>query len=368
MQEFNLETYLNQGIENMIKGILKASLKNPKASLFFMQYAKDSRKAEEVRKIAAKRGEHVPAFLIASITTQCNLHCKGCYARANHSCFDGEREGMPRLLSAEKWKEIFAEAAELGIGFILLIGGEPFVRKDVLLAAGEQKNLLFPIFTNGTMITGEYLELLKKNRNLLPVLSIEGGEKTTDERRGKGVYHLLQYTMQKLEESGILYGASVTVHKENMEEVLSDDFITGLASKGCKAVIYVEYVPTTEESKTLALGEKERVVMAEHLSEIRARWNEMIFVSFPGDEKSSGGCLAAGRGFFHINAYGGAEPCPFSPYSDTSLTDIPLKEALKSPLFMKLQQNGELLEEHIGGCVLYEKGKQVKALLEGESV
>ena len=48
----------------------------------------------------------------------------------------------------------------------------------------------------------------------------------------------------------------------------------------------------------------------------RENMEDMIVVSFPGDEKSSGGCLAAGRGFFHINSHGGAEPCPFSPYSE----------------------------------------------------
>ena len=94
---------------------------------------------------------------------------------------------------------------------------------------------------------------------------------------------------------------------------------------------------------------------------------EMVFIAFPGDEKSSGGCLAAGRGFFHINAMGGAEPCPFSPYSDVSLKNMTLKEALKSPLFQKLQENGNLEKEHIGGCVLFEQEEQVKQLLKGES-
>lgn len=89
----------------------------------------------------------------------------------------------------------------------------------------------------------------------------------------------------------------------------------------------------------------------------------MVFVSFPGDEKSSGGCLAAGRGFFHINAAGGAEPCPFSPYSDTSLKTMSLKEALNSPLFVRLREEGHLEREHIGGCVLFEQENEVRRLL-----
>lgn len=368
MEKFNLENYLTVSIEHMIKNILKASLKNPAASVFFMQYAKHMRKAEEIRKEEERQGNHIPAFLIGSITTQCNLHCKGCYARANHSCFDGSSEGMPALLSAEKWGEIFEEAAGLGIGFCILIGGEPFIRKDVLLKAGQQKKMLFPIFTNGTIIDDAYLSLLKANRNLLPVLSIEGEQKTTDERRGNGVYEKLHVTMQNLKKAGIFYGASITVHKENLDEVLSDHFIDTLEESGCHAVFYVEYVPTTEESRKIVLEDKEREILMKRLAELRKEREEMMFLAFPGDEESSGGCLAAGRGFFHINAYGGAEPCPFSPYSDTNLKDLSLREALHSPLFVKLNENGNLLKEHIGGCVLYEQEDEVKALVKEEGV
>ena len=63
----------------------------------------------------------------------------------------------------------------------------------------------------------------------------------------------------------------------------------------------------------------------------------------------------------------GEEPCPFSPYSDTSLCNMTLREALHSPLFVKLNENGNLLKEHIGGCVLYEQEEQVKALVQGET-
>ena len=89
----------------------------------------------------------------------------------------------------------------------------------------------------------------------------------------------------------------------------------------------------------------------------------MVYISFPGDEKSSGGCVAAGRGFFHINSHGGAEPCPFSPYSDINVRDTSLQAAMKSPLFLALQEEGVLMEEHPGGCVLHEKRTQVESLL-----
>lgn len=243
------------------------------------KYALASKKATEKRRSAEEKGEHIPPFLIASITSSCNLHCAGCYSRANHACGDSAPADQ---MSADQWDAIFAEASDMGIGFIPLAGGE----------------------------------------------------ETTDSRRGKGVYQKLQESMRRMKESGILFGASVTVTTENMREVLSDAFITGMYEKGAKVIIYVEFVPVTEEAKRLA----------------------------------SGGCLAAGRGFFHINSHGGAEPCPFSPYSDISVKTVGLRGAIDPPLFRSIQEQDLLVEDHAGGCVLFERREQVEALMERAAV
>ena len=73
--------------------------------------------------------------------------------------------------------------------------------------------------------------------------------------------------------------------------------------------------------------------------------------------------MAAGRGFFHINSHGGAEPCPFSPYSDVNVRSSSLREAMRSPLFTALRDGKILLDDHTGGFVLYEKRELVESLL-----
>ena len=75
MQTFELEEYLSGGVENIIMGILKASVDNPKDSAFMVQYAAASRAARKLRQKAEAGGEHIPPFLIASISSLCNLHC-----------------------------------------------------------------------------------------------------------------------------------------------------------------------------------------------------------------------------------------------------------------------------------------------------
>jgi MoaA/NifB/PqqE/SkfB family radical SAM enzyme len=169
--------------------------------------------------------------------------------------------------------------------------------------------------------------------------------------------------MDKLQEKQIIFGASVTVTKDNLVEVTNDQFLNLLYEQGCKVVIYVEYVPIDEKTSDLALGDRERDYLNYRLSELRNVQDGMVFISFPGDEKTSGGCLAAGRGFFHINASGGAEPCPFSPYSDVSVRTEGIRKSLQSTLFCKLQSEEIILADHVGGCVLFEQKNQVETIL-----
>lgn len=357
---FDLAEYMNEGVENVVKGVIKASFTNRKETVFILKYALSSREAKKKREIFNRNGENVPAFLISSITSSCNLFCKGCYARANNAC--GE-EVKKDHLSSERWGQIFKEAKDLGISFILLAGGEPLMRKAVIEAAAQVKEIMFPIFTNGTMLQKEYIDLLDKNRNLVPILSIEGDKNQTDRRRGEGTYEVLMKVMDTLNKKGILYGVSVTVTTENVRTVASKAYFELLYNKGCRAMIFVEYVPVTELTKELAPTDIEREVLENEQQKLREHFEDAIFLSFPGDEKYSGGCLAAGRGFFHINVDGSAEPCPFSPYSDTNLKACTLREALKSPLFRKLEETGMLLGEHDGGCLLFQREEDVKKLV-----
>ena len=357
---FDLQNYLTAGVERIVSEAVKATLKNPKESVFMLRFAAASSAASKKRRKAEDNGEHIPPFIIASITSSCNLHCAGCYSRCNHATVDAE---PVKQLTDEEWQKVFDEAEELGISFILLAGGEPMLRRGVIEAAGRKPNILFPIFTNGTYLDERYLELFSNCRNLVPIMSIEGDRQRTDERRGKGIYDKLISNMDEIKKRGLIFGASVTVTTKNYKEVTSREFLDSLSERGCKAVIYVEYVPVSEESKDLAPTDTEREFMQAEIKRLRETRPEMVYVSFPGDEKSSGGCVAAGRGFFHINSHGGAEPCPFSPFSDINVRDSSLREAMDSPLFRTLRDEGYLLEDHDGGCILYEKRELIQQLI-----
>lgn len=363
MENFDIQEYLAKGAENIIKNAISATFRNPKESIFLAKFIKNSHKASKIRKEYSNDDLNIPAFLIASITSRCNLHCAGCYSRANDNCSD---EIAQNQLTADEWEDIFRQSKELGINFIVLAGGEPLIREDVILKACDFPEILFPVFTNGTLLNDFYFDLIDNNRNIVPILSIEGDEKLTDSRRGEGVYSQLIESMKHMKDNNLIFGASITVTSKNLDYAFSEEFISKLYDMGCKVLFFIEYVPVDVNAKDLAISDKQRDYLLNEINELRKSNPDMLFMSFPGDEKESGGCLAAGRGFFHINSHGGAEPCPASPYSDINVKETSILEALESDLFRSLRSNGLLMDHHEGGCVLFEHEKEVQELLNNE--
>ncbi len=352
--------YLSEGIEELIADVIKSSLKNPRETAFLVRYRGENIKNMQRRDAYESQGKHIPPFLICSITGDCNMHCKGCYARANGLCGQSDTQE----LTAAQWKSIFAQAAELGISFSLLAGGEPFMRADVLNEAAKIKSMIFPIFTNGTLLDKDAIDLLDKNRNLIPILSLEGSRDKTDERRGTGTYDAQLGVMRMLKKRGILFGTSLTVTTENADELTSKPFLDALHDYGCRLAFFISFVPIEKGTEHLAQNEGERLAFEQTLEDLRSQYETLIFLSFPGDEQHMGGCLAGGRGFLHINPQGDAEACPFSPYSDRSLLNHTLLEVLDSPFFKRLREEGLVGGEHDGGCALFQHEAQVRALLE----
>ncbi len=352
----DLGGFLDRGIRELGKDALRMVARRPALILGMKRLADGLAAAEAKRNRAKGSGLDVPPFMIASITKICNLGCAGCYDAANSASRCTED------LPAVTWGRVFAEAAGLGVAFMLLAGGEPLERQDVLDEAARRSGIVFPVFTNGLLIDGKAARFFARNRNMIPIVSLEGGRQATDARRGPGVFDKVMEAMELLSREGVFFGTSLTMTRANIEEAASQGFIGMLRSKGVGAFIYVEYVPVDGKGEDLAFGKEERKTLASALDGLREGVGG-IHISFPGDEEAMGGCLAAGRGFVHINHSGGLEPCPFSPVSDVSLKDMSLKEALGSPFLKRLRESGLMGMEHLGGCSLWNGRERVRELL-----
>jgi len=359
----DLAGYMSNSIRNIMTKAYKNVLANPREAKFAFKMQRLFEKSEKLRrKIKDADNLDVPPFLISSISTTCNLHCKGCYARSNGIAEDKEDE-RKKTLTPGQWRDIFNEAASIGINFSLLAGGEPMMRRDILEEVAKVKDMIFPVFTNGTLIGPSYMDFLSDHLNIVPIISIEGTDKGTDERRGKGIFRRALQSMEQLRNEDLFFGTSITVTTENLNMVTSAEFIDQIRSYGCKIVFFIEYVPIEPGTEHLAFNDDHVAKMESLLEERRSEYNDIIFLSFPGDEKALGGCLASGRGFFHIGPDGSAEPCPFSPFSDCNVAETGLRKALQSPLFRKIRAAEALGWEHTGGCTLYEHREEIEKMI-----
>lgn len=307
---------------------------------------------------------HVPRFLFITINSQCNLRCAGCYARATDACGDiCVGKPAPNELTREQWDRIFSEAEQLGISPIMVLGGETFLRMEILETAAKHERLLFAVFTNGTLIDNERLAFLDAHRNIIPLISIEGNFDDTDKRRGKGVSKKIDQAMTLFRQKDILFGASITTTTKNVTHTTQPSFVKSLQSKGCGIVYYLEYIPMEKGTEDLVLNAEKVKELGMTTQQLRKQFPDMIIYSAQGDENKLGGCQGAGRGFFHINASGGAEPCPFSPYSAVSLKDHSILEALESDFFKGVRNLNNI---HAGkcedGCTLHIHRDEVEKL------
>ena len=181
-----------------------------------------------------RHGFAPPFFLVLSPTMRSNLNCDGCYA------YKYDKGGE---LNTGEIHRLLEEAKGMGIYFITISGGEPFIRQDLLDIFKAHPDMFFQVFTNGTLIDERMAGTLSELGNVLPAISVDGWEKETDARRGPGVFQKILAAMARLKEEGVLFGFSATATRQNNELVIRDEFVNFLAEQGCFIGWYFNYIP-----------------------------------------------------------------------------------------------------------------------------
>lgn len=344
----------NDNVITGYKDMLLSHLHDPRMTGFLLRTILRFGTARLKREAWAKRGVRVPPMLIYSITKACNLNCKGCYAKALHTSTKSD-------LSPEKFAALVDEADRIGVSIMMLAGGEPLMRHELLDVTDKHPGIIFPLFTNGLMLNGERLEQLKKQKHVIPILSLEGNALETNARRGEGVFENARGLIEKLKNTHHLFGISITVTRENFNTVTGKDYVEKLVRLGSKVIFFINYVPVEAGTEDQTLTRPQIDALVGILEGYRREY-PALFVGFPSGEEEFGGCLAAGKGFVHINAEGDVQPCPFSPYTDASFKNMSLIDALQSSLLLKVRESNEEDAESNGICELWQKREWVASL------
>jgi MoaA/NifB/PqqE/SkfB family radical SAM enzyme len=304
----------------------------------------------------AEVGIAPPVTVLISPTMRCNYLCTGCYA-ANYTKDDD--------MAPELFDRVIQEAKDtLGIRFFTISGGEPFTYPPLLDAFKKHSDCAFQVFTNGSLLTDAVCDKLAELGNVAPCISIEGTEELTDQRRGNGAYQRVLKAMDRLRERGIVFAYSATATSLNVDFITSDEFCDLMIEKGAYYGWYfsyipiglnpdMKYMPTPEQRNQLRIG----------VTRLR-NTKPILLADFWNDGAMTGGCIASGRQYFHVNNKGDVEPCVFCHFSTHNVKDVSLMEALKSPFLSALRSKQPFNHNLLKPCPLIDNPKVMRWAVE----
>jgi MoaA/NifB/PqqE/SkfB family radical SAM enzyme len=294
-----------------------------------------------------------PYLLVVSPTMRCNLHCYGCYA-GSYAKRDLDLDAVIRVLE---------EARAMGIYFIVISGGEPFVWRSIFDLFETADDMYFQVYTNGSLIDEEVAGRLADLGNVLPCISVEGFEKETDERRGDGAFRKIMRAMDLLRREGVIFGFSATATRENNDFIVSDEFVDFYETKGCFIGWYFNYVPVGRcPAMDLMPSPEQRITRRRRLLKLRHE-RRMLLADFWNDGPLTGGCIAGGRSYLHINSNGDIEPCVFTHFAIDNIANTSLRAALESDFFKAIRARVPYSDNYLRPCLIIDHPHLLRELV-----
>ena len=291
-----------------------------------------------------KKGKLFPAFQFISITNDCNLKCQGCWV---------SNEGPKKYMQFDKINSIIESAKKQGSYFFGILGGEPFMHKDLTEIFKTHADSYFQLFTNGTLFTEHLASQLRDFGNVTILISLEGDENVADIRRGgHNVYDRTLKAIQTATSAGLITGVAISVCKSNIEMALSEEFVYKLHDLGVLYIWYYIYRPAgSKPNYDLALNSADIFRLRKFLVGGRTKF-PMVLIDSYWRANGEPFCPAADGLSHHINPDGDIEPCPVVQMARENIDDGELVSVYENSEFLKNFRNE--INNKTGGCILME--------------
>src|SRR2546422_4531240 len=300
-----------------------------------------------------KRGEYFPPFRYLSIINSCNLRCQGCWV-------DVEEKDA---IDLETLNRTITDAKRHGNSFFGILGGEPFLHPQLLELLAAHPDCYFQVFTNGQFITEKVAKRLRQIGSATPLISIEGREITSDQRRGKkDVFNKTLRGLDNCLRERILTGVATSVCQSNIDELLTEDWLRELIARGVHYVWYHTYRPVGPKMNAqLALRPDHLVRVRKFVVEMRAQMPIAIIDAYY-DHDGQALCPMATGISHHISPRGDIEPCPIIQFAVDHLRDRRgIYQTMRDSAF--LRDFRDLSAKATRGCVVLERPDLIKELV-----
>lgn len=257
--------------------------------------------------------ERVPINGSIEVTTRCNLSCAHCYINIPAA----DKIARERELSCQEWYHIIDQIVDEGCLWLLLTGGEPFIRSDFLdiYTYAKRKGLLITLFTNGTLITPYIADYLAEWKPFSVEITVYGYTKKTYElvtgvpgsyeRCMQGIHHLLERKIPlKLKTMVMTINQHEIQDMKRWAEGLGVEFrydpVLNSRLDGSKKPCRLRITP--EKAVEFDILDKKRF----------NAWKEFIEKFFGAPDSNSLYHCGAGVASFHIDPYGEMSLCIMS--------------------------------------------------------
>ncbi len=237
-----------------------------------------------------------------SIINSCNLRCQGCWVDVAAKQTKIDNDSLNRTVN---------EAKAMGNAFFGILGGEPFMHKELLDFLEGQPDVYFQVFTNGHFITDEVAKRLRKMGNVTPLISVEGSEIISDQRRGRD--NVLSQTMQGVQNclnNKVLTGVCTSVCKTNIDDLVTDKWVDRLIEMG---VMYTWFQSIVRWDPRRCLNWRSIPISCDvfdNLWSTRGPRSPSSLSTLITMEKAERFCPAVTGFTHHIGPAGDIEPCP----------------------------------------------------------
>lgn len=312
----------------------------------------------ERHKARLRRGQVFPPFLYVSVINSCNLRCQGCWVDVS-----SKMEAM----SPEAFHRLVKEAKQMGNVFFGIVGGEPFMHPHLFDLLEPHPDCYFQIFTNGHFITDEAAKKIRRLGNVTPLISVEGTEIISDERRGRsGVLSKTMQGIQNCLNNRVFTGVCTSLASTNFNDLLREEWIDRLIEMGVMYCWFHVYRPMGPDARPeLCLTPEQQTQARKFVVEMRAK-KPIVIIDAYYDGEGQALCPAATGISHHINPWGDIEPCPIVQFTKESIHHEKDSRSLKDKFLESkfLHDFRDLARTNTRGCIVLERPELLKALVE----
>lgn len=254
-----------------------------------------------------------PATATLSLTKACQcdcLHCSAVYY--NHN----KRQD----LSTDAWLEALRQTVHLGVSTIILLGGEPLLRKDIfkLVESVPKNQAQVILFTNGEYLTPKNCEKLKRAGLMGAYVSLDSANAKEHDlgRRRDGLFDRAIAGISNLKNAGLIAGISSYLSHSRLANGGFEEMLELGQKIDAAEITFFDAIPTGpwlfNPSDGLTFEDRKKI--NQMVQEARKSGNVpgLSVQSTMTSECGSAFCFAANTQFY-LTAFGDMCPCDFTP-------------------------------------------------------